>query len=416
MRRRAVRYSAISAAAVLAANSATPQASAANLGGNCCADLEERVQQLEIVTAQMGNRRAVMFNVVPNASLSFSNANWSVDASAFGNVTISSGGNPFVVSGAQVAVLDRTAFANEDRAGYALMTGIGDVLAAEMDGFDDGRRWHFWAVGFGNYAEIDGGALLRSDQLLGGGLAGATFRLSPALSVGVFGGGAAAEFETDIGTSGIETDYGVAGVYGRYAVSRLVVDFSVSGASSSSDSTRIIATDPDGQIRETARANYDGWILSPAIGAGWVIPAADGWFIVPAATVRGQFNAFDGYQEAGSGANATIAARDLDHVEGRLEAGFRKDFTDAGFASLSVRAKAGVSFIERFGDLDVDARLLGTALTFASGMEETETGAYGSVGFDAALAPGVAIFADTELLLTDQAQSISGFVGFKSAF
>ncbi|HEX2842454.1 hypothetical protein [Hyphomicrobium sp.] len=244
MKSRVAWISRVCALAVIAVDLAVLPTQAANLGGNCCADLEERVQELERTTARKGNRKVTLFNVVPNVSLTvtsltFSKANWSIDTSAFGNVMISAGGNPFVVSGSQVAVIDRTAFANEDRAGYALMTGVGNVLAGELDGFDDAKRSHLWAVALGNFAEINGDELLKSDQSLGGGLA---------------------------------------------------------------------------------------------------------------------------------------------------------------------------------GDLDVDARLLGTALTFASGMEETEAGAYGSIGFAAALTPGVALFADTEVLLTGQAQSVAGFVGLKSGF
>ena len=34
-------------------------ASAADLGGNCCADLEERIAELEATTARKGNRKVV---------------------------------------------------------------------------------------------------------------------------------------------------------------------------------------------------------------------------------------------------------------------------------------------------------------------------------------------------------------------
>src|SRR6187401_3324507 len=36
---------------------AVPSAKAADLGGDCCADLEERVAELEAATARKGNRR-----------------------------------------------------------------------------------------------------------------------------------------------------------------------------------------------------------------------------------------------------------------------------------------------------------------------------------------------------------------------
>ena len=44
------------AAGVLAGGFAT-SASAADLGGNCCADLEERIAELEATTARKGNRK-----------------------------------------------------------------------------------------------------------------------------------------------------------------------------------------------------------------------------------------------------------------------------------------------------------------------------------------------------------------------
>jgi len=66
------------AVCVLAASSAlTPAAFAADLGGDCCGDLEERIAELEATTARKGNRKvsltvygqvntAVMFWDAPN--------------------------------------------------------------------------------------------------------------------------------------------------------------------------------------------------------------------------------------------------------------------------------------------------------------------------------------------------------------
>ncbi len=50
------RIGALVAAGVLAGGFAT-SASAADLGGNCCADLEERIAELEATTARKGNRK-----------------------------------------------------------------------------------------------------------------------------------------------------------------------------------------------------------------------------------------------------------------------------------------------------------------------------------------------------------------------
>ena len=50
-------FSALVAAGLLAGGLSAGSASAADLGGNCCADLEERIAELEATTARKGNRK-----------------------------------------------------------------------------------------------------------------------------------------------------------------------------------------------------------------------------------------------------------------------------------------------------------------------------------------------------------------------
>jgi hypothetical protein len=53
----ASRLAILAAAGVIAGGVAMPSAKAADLGGDCCADLEERVAELEATTARKGNRK-----------------------------------------------------------------------------------------------------------------------------------------------------------------------------------------------------------------------------------------------------------------------------------------------------------------------------------------------------------------------
>src|SRR6516164_2751101 len=53
----ASRTALIAAAGLLVGGVAMPSAKAADLGGDCCADLEERVAELEATTARKGNRK-----------------------------------------------------------------------------------------------------------------------------------------------------------------------------------------------------------------------------------------------------------------------------------------------------------------------------------------------------------------------
>src|SRR6187200_2049903 len=51
------RVALFAAAGLLVGGVAMPSAKAADLGGDCCADLEERVAELEATTARKGNRK-----------------------------------------------------------------------------------------------------------------------------------------------------------------------------------------------------------------------------------------------------------------------------------------------------------------------------------------------------------------------
>src|SRR5215831_18724864 len=53
----ASRLALVAAAGVIVGGMAMPSAKAADLGGDCCADLEERVAELEATTARKGNRK-----------------------------------------------------------------------------------------------------------------------------------------------------------------------------------------------------------------------------------------------------------------------------------------------------------------------------------------------------------------------
>src|SRR4026209_267233 len=53
----ASRVALLAAAGLLVGGVAMPSAKAADLGGDCCADLEERVAELEATTARKGNRK-----------------------------------------------------------------------------------------------------------------------------------------------------------------------------------------------------------------------------------------------------------------------------------------------------------------------------------------------------------------------
>ncbi len=100
------RYSAkyaLSIAAMLAATGMALPAAAADLGGNCCADLEERVAELEATTARKGNRKV---SLTISGQVTTAVMAWDADASfAFRK---GSRHNDSAVNDSDVYVVDNT--------------------------------------------------------------------------------------------------------------------------------------------------------------------------------------------------------------------------------------------------------------------------------------------------------------------
>lgn len=348
----------------------------------------------------------------------FSDGSFSFKLPNLAGITIDSNDNPFVVDGDHIAILDRTAFANADRSGLAVMRGVDQAIIGELGDVSAQPHTGVWTAGFGGFTDLSGGRdVFDAEQTLGGGLAGVTVGAGPGLALGLFGGAARTVYSSQYDSEHIETNYGLAGGFGRYTVSQLVADFSVTAGWSSAEGRREIASNMRGfRDYEPANSDTDGWIVAPTAGLGWRVPLVEGGIMVPALKVRGQLAHLNGYGESGSTANARVEARDLDDVEERLELGFYQTIPATEWGATSVHARIGVSELERVGDRNVHATLLGSPIDFASGLSKTETGGYVGFGFDAALVPGVSLFGDTEVELSERSHAAGGTFGFSAKF
>lgn len=108
--------------------SGTPNARAADLGGNCCADLEERIAELEATTARKGNRK-----------VSLTISGWVNEAVFFWD----DGSESNVYVGTNSLEQDRIKFAGKAKivdgwtAGYTLELGINGAPSSQFSQDDD---------------------------------------------------------------------------------------------------------------------------------------------------------------------------------------------------------------------------------------------------------------------------------------
>ena len=124
------RYSAkyaLSIAAMLAATGMALPAAAADLGGNCCADLEERVAELEATTARKGNRKV---SLTISGQVTTAVMAWDADASYAFHKGSSKGDS--AVNDSDVYVVDNTNAGSS----FFVLNGNAKVNANVTAGFE----------------------------------------------------------------------------------------------------------------------------------------------------------------------------------------------------------------------------------------------------------------------------------------
>ncbi len=389
------------AAAVLAASSCNcvSKAHAADLGGDCCDDLEERIADFESTTGQKGNRKVSLIvsgwvgQQILAYDLTISRGSFELALPGLALANIVTPNSVYAIQGSRLAVVDTSSLVHELRMSRSVVRAVDQAVSGAMNGslmcaapaVDDASqssaqcsRSGLWATGIGGASEIDGTAsAFSADQSMVGGLAGGHTVLSPGLSVGIFGGYARSDLETEFDAEQLDTDYGIAGVYGRARTGSLFADFGLTGLWSNADRARDIATNAPGSGGfASASASYDGWVVVPSASLGWRVPVHAGTTVIPALKVKGQIGRMDGYTETGPVATLTVGGRDIEDVEGRVEIGFEHVFAVQGGLSGSAHARVGMSYLRTFADDQIDGVLLGQAVTLSGAASDNEFGGY----------------------------------------
>ncbi|QKV19728.1 autotransporter domain-containing protein [Oricola thermophila] len=314
--------------------------------------------------------------------------------------TVDAGGRPLVVSGGVVAVVDPVGFG----AAPSMIAGATGALANSLD-----RRMrgpvsssapsfvtsYFPVAGGGEgasaagwWGDVFGGVSSRSasgneagyGQLHGGAVVGFDREVSASTRAGLFAGGLAGRFAEDNDATVVDMAGIFGGAYARHDAGAFFADLSLTGGVTFNDSDRRVLNNLAPGGIETATASYAGVFASPSLTVGRNYEVAGATF-TPSLRARYAGIYLDGYTETGSAAALTVDSR-VHHVfdlRAQVETALERPGDAGDMQRVSLRA--GVDGIFHRGD-DVDADLLGTGISFASGTDEDV--ARGFVGVDAA--------------------------------
>lgn len=332
-------------------------------------------------------------------------------------------GAPFAVSGTQVAVVDPTNLSMQDELLTGLAGGIFSTVQNRLNGFgNDGisgvtanlrgmghggksltgamaedTSKQGWAQGFGSYRlqrEQDGAAV-DSAILLGGVVSGFDASTGARGRAGFFFGRSWGEVDADYDSQETDTESVFGGLYGRWLRGKTFIDAALTLGYSDYDRERNVANNLVAGGIETAKADYDGWFVSPEVTLTRPLWAGEQRF-EKSVTLRYAGLFLDGFTENGTAAPLTVNSRDIHVLQARSQLTMPNERhgadgslrRDALYIGLEGRANAG--------DDDVSGALLGQNITFDPGGDDVAGAAFAGLQFERTAAGGTTLYGSIE--------------------
>ena len=351
-------------------------------------------------------------------TVNFAGGNWLFTFNTLSGATINTNGAPFVVSGNQVAVLDPTAIALADRSLMFVTGGVSQMLRDRFSGIATGGGGQsamsfaaadsfgvagqaqapfanipsvamsyasdpkpilgkapaaapyydttVWTSGFGGERIQDAyGSILPATETAFGGAIGVDRSFGWDWRLGAFLGGGFGREAVELNVQTVDTDYFFGGVYGHVDWAAQFLNLALYGGSMSNASTRGVANNLVPGGFQSATANYGGWFISPELTYGIHIPGND-FVWTPRIIVRYVGGSIDGFTETGSAQNLSLGAQAINDLEERAEIEFSKVMPASFGGTFKTTADIGVIGLERLGNSNINAVLLGQNLAFVT--------------------------------------------------
>jgi hypothetical protein len=340
---------------------------------------------------------------------------WDLDGTFAGGAPNFAGSVPVFYNAAtqQVATFDPTGLAAQSDELADLGGSISGIIASRTaNGVSPGSRW--WAAGFAGTTSYDGNAgTLDRDSNNAGIAFGYDTQMSPSLMLGLLAGWNSSELDDAqsrfANSFDRESDGFFAAAYGRAEKGSGFLDFALMGGFLGHDDRRFINDNLAVGGADSAQSSYDSWWIAPQAGVGYAFEMPYDWTLTPYASVRWSYQSFDGYSEAGSFANATVADRDISVLEARAQISGDKQI---GIAAVSLRT--GVQF-RSAGDDNARVTMIGQTRSISDFADDrTSVFLGGSVGVEISETSMLSV--DAEGLTGDGMTSFRGILKYSLSF
>ncbi|NIQ00870.1 MAG: autotransporter domain-containing protein [Nitrospinaceae bacterium] len=318
-------------------------------------------------------------------------------------IIINGTGRPVASGNNKVAVVDTTALSLYDDVASGLTSNIGNIVSQQasgglnLGGFanrknswqvasndpttlprDDAAKYRGWFEGFGgiNHRATDRN-ILGATTSLGGAMAGIETGSATNNRYGLFLGASFSRSDVDLESQDLDAASYFGGLYTGHTLGKYFVNTSLSLGGINFDSDRFVNAGT-----EIAKADYTAFIVSPQVTVARAITTGKSYSLVPSVRVGYTGIFVEGFQETGSSANLTMAARDQHMVQFRTQMALQ---LDSGKAQNNKRwSTTWYAGLDGRANLDNDqagALLLGQQVTFDPGGRDEVLRGFGGLNF-----------------------------------